>query len=327
VLKFSSDTSRLDLDQPAGSAVYALAVLEALRATGEVEIVGAEREREASAILSLDGRFRAGRGQRTVTLVSDLGHLLSRRGYGPREWLVQNWRVAFAARRSDHLIVPSAAVQVGLARYLGTPPDRVTVFEAHPGPDFRRRPRQEVEQLRTTLGLPQRYLLFVGSRSRRKNLGLLGRAWALAGPRLGAEVGLVLAGPGRGSVAGAHDVGYVDAGRLPALISGALAWVNPSLYEGSATGVWEAISCGAPPLVATTGASPRAAGRAGILLDPHDPEAWAEAIVAIVINADLRASLAAAGLKAAAELRASRPEPTGLLEGVLGPLGQGDPKA
>jgi len=61
VLTFSSDTSRLDLDRPAGSAVYAIAVLEALSATGEVEIVGAERERAASLILSLDGRFRAGR--------------------------------------------------------------------------------------------------------------------------------------------------------------------------------------------------------------------------------------------------------------------------
>ena len=320
MLTFSTDTSRLGLDRPAGPAVYALAVLEALRSTGKVDVVGPRRAREASVILSLDGRFRAGRGQRTVTVVSELGHLLERRGYGPGEWLVQNWRVAFAARRSDHIVVPSAAVEVGLARYLGTPPGRVTVFEPHPGPDFRRRSRQEVAELRATLGLPPRYLLFVGKRSRRKNLGLLARAWTLAGRRLGTAVGLVLAGPGRGPVPGAHDVGYVDARRLPALISGAVAWVNPSLYEGSAIGVLEAISCGAPPLVATTGASPRAAGRAGILLDPHDPEAWAEAIVAVVTNADLRASLAAAGLKAAAELRATPPDPARLLRDLLGAI-------
>jgi glycosyltransferase involved in cell wall biosynthesis len=318
VLTFSSDISRLDLDRPAGPAVYALAVLEALRSTGEVEVVGPRRAREASVILSLDGRFRAGRGQRIVTVVSDLGHLLERRGYGPREWLAQDWRVALAARRSDHILAPSTAVEVGLARYLGTPRDRVTVFEPHPGAAFRRRPRAEVAELRTALGLPPRYLLFVGNRSRRKNLGLLARAWTLAGGRLGTEVGLVLAGAGPGLVPGAHDVGYVDARRLPALISGAVAWVNPSLYEGSAIGVLEAISCGAPPLVATTGASPRAAGRAGILLDPHDPQAWAEAMVAVVTNPGLRASLAAAGLKAAAELRATPPDPGGLLESLLG---------
>jgi glycosyltransferase involved in cell wall biosynthesis len=318
VLTISCDTSRLDLERPAGPAVYAIAILETLGATREVAIVGADREREADVILSLDGRVRTGRGQRTVTAVLDLGHLLDRRGFGPREWLSQNWRVASAVRRSDHLVVPSTAVEVGLQRYLGTPASRVTVFEAHPRPNFRRRPRPEVEALRASLGLQERYLVFVGTRSRRKNLDLLADAWARARARLGPDVGLVLAGPGRGGVPGAREVGYVDAERLAVLISGAVAWVNPSLYEGSAIGVWEAISCGAPPLVAATGASAHAVGRAGIALAPHDPQAWAEAIVAVVTDSGLRASLAAAGLKAAAELRSSRPDPDVLLRSLRG---------
>jgi len=316
VLTISCDTSRLDLERPAGPAVYAIAILQTLHGAREVAVVGAEREREADVILAVDGRFRTGRGQRTVTVVSNLGHLLDRRGFGPREWLLQNWRVASAARRSDHLVVPSTAVQVGLERYLGTPPDRVTVFEAHPGAEFRRRSRSEVEAVRASLGLQERYLLFVGTSRRRKNLGLLAKAWSLARRRLGPEVGLVLAGRGRGGVPWARDVGYVGADRLPALISGAVAWLNPSLYEGSAVGVWEAISCGAPALVAATGASARAVGRAGIALAPHDPDAWAEAMVDVVTNTELRASLAAAGLRAAAELRSSRPGPERLLRAV-----------
>jgi len=249
-------------------------------------------------------------------VVSDLGHLLDRRGYGTREWLLQNWRVASAARRSDQLVVPSTAVRFGLERYLGIAAARVTVFEALPRVGFRRRPRAEVEAVRAGLGLPERYLLFVGARSRRKNLGLLDRAWALARRRPGSEVGLVLAGPGRGGVSGAVDLGYVDADQLPALISGATAWVNPSLYEGSAIGVLEAISCGTPALVAATGASAHAVGRAGIALPPHDPKAWAEAIVAVVTGDELRASLVAAGLKAAAELRSSPPDPEVLLRAI-----------
>jgi len=318
VLTISCDTSRLDLERPAGLAVYAIAVLNALRATREAAIVGAEGARGADVVLSLDGRFRTGHGQRTVTVISDLGHLLDRRGYGTREWFLQNWRVASAARRSHQLVVPSTAVGFGLERYLGTPARRVTVFEAHPAPAFRRRPRQEVEAERATLGLPERYLLFVGARSRRKNLRLLADAWALARPRLGSEVGLVLAGGGRGGVPEARDLGYVDADRLPALISGAVAWVNPSLYEGSAVGVWEAISCGVPALVAATGASAHAVGRAGMALAPRDPGAWAAAIVEVVANADLRASLGAASLRAAAELRSSPPDPGPLLQGLRG---------
>jgi glycosyltransferase involved in cell wall biosynthesis len=317
VVRIACDTSRLGLERPAGPAVYALAVLEALRSTGEVEIVGA-RGPDATVALSLDGRRRGRRGQRTVTVVLDLGHLLERHAYGPAAWLAQNWRVASASRRSDLLLAPSGAVEVGLRRYLGAPPARVTVFEARPGPGFRRRPREEVAALRRSLGLPERYLVFVGTRSRRKNLDLLGRAWGAARPRLGAELGLVLAGPGQGGVAGARDLGYVEGERLPALLSGALAWVCPSFYEGSAVGAWEAVSCGAPPLVAATGALPRAVGRAGVALDPHDPGAWAEAVVAVAANGDLRASLIAAGLKAAGELRATPPDTGRLLDAILG---------
>lgn len=317
MVRIACDTSHLDLQRPAGAAVYALAVLETLRSTGEAEIFDAHH-REAEVILSLDGRFRARPGRRTVTAILDLGHLLERGGYAPGTWLAQNWRVASASRRSDHLLAPSAAVQVGLERYLGVPPERVTVFEARPAPEFRRRPREEVEALRRRLGLPERYLLFVGSRSRRKNLGLLARAWEIARRRLGSELDLVLAGPGRGGVAGARDLGYVDRALLPPLLSGALAWVNPSLYEGSAVGALEAVSCGAPPLVAATGASPRAVGRAGIALDPHDPDAWAEAMVAVVSEQGLRAALVAAGLKAASELRAEGPEPGALLAAIEG---------
>jgi glycosyltransferase involved in cell wall biosynthesis len=299
-------------------AAYATALLDLLRAMGGVTIVGGARASHAHVILSVDGRFRSGRGQRTVSVVSDLGHLLDRRGFVPREWLLQNWRVASAARRSDHLVVPSAAVRIGLERYLGTAPARVSVFEARPNSTFHRRSRSEVEALRASLALPERYLLFVGTRSRRKNLGLLSDAWALARSQLGPEVGLVLAGRGRGGVPGARDLGYVDAGMLPSLMSGAVAWVNPSLYEGSAIGAWEAISCGAPALVAATGASARAVGRAGVVLDPHDPHAWAEAIVAVATRSDLRAALAAAGLRTAVELRSSQPDPSLLLAAIAG---------
>ena len=163
--------------------------------------------------------------------------------------------------------------------------------------------------------------MFVGTRSRRKNLDLLARAWASARVQLGPEVGLVLAGRGRGSVAGARDLGYVDAEVLPPLISGALAWVSPSLYEGSAVGVWEAVSCGTPPVVAATGASARAAGRAGVVLDADDPGAWAEAMVAVATHGDLRAALGAACLKTAAELRSCPRDPNVLLRAIAGSEG------
>jgi glycosyltransferase involved in cell wall biosynthesis len=308
----------LNVQRPVGAAVYASFVLDLLRGSGEVRVVGAAEARAADVILSLDGRFRAGSGQRTVTAVLDLGHLLERSGYGAGEWLAQNWRVASAARRSDHLLAPSEAVAFGLERYLGAPRRRVTVLAAVPRPCFRRPARDEVAELRRDLGLPERYFLFVGTRARRKNLGLLAAAWRAAAPSLGPGVALVLAGPGSGGVPGARDLGLIPVERLPALLAGGIAWVNPSLYEGTALGAQEAMACGTPPIVAGTGAQARAVGSAGLVLHPHDAGEWAEAIVAMAGHAQLRARLASNALKSAAEVRESRPAWEELREALLG---------
>ena len=293
-------------------------MLDLLRQSASVEVVGREGTHGADVILSLDGRFRAGRGQRIVTAVLDLGYLFERSGYSWWEWLAQNWRVASAVRRSDHLLAPSAAVRFGLERYLRVRPARVTVVEAMPRACFRRTARQDVEAMRERLGLPARYFLFVGSRVRRKNLALLAKAWQLAAPALGPDVGLVLAGAGSAGVAGARDLGFVPLEQLPGLITGAVAWVNPSLYEGSSIGALEALACGAPALVAGTGAQAHAVGDAGLILDPHQASQWAEAIVTVAGDPAVRGRLGAAALKAAADLSAQAPRSEELLQVLLG---------
>ena len=306
------------MERPAGPAVYASTMLDLLRQSASVEVVGREGTHGADVILSLDGRFRAGRGQRIVTAVLDLGYLFERSGYSWWEWLAQNWRVASAVRRSDHLLAPSAAVRFGLERYLRVRPARVTVVEAMPRACFRRTARQDVEAMRERLGLPARYFLFVGSRVRRKNLALLAKAWQLAAPALGPDVGLVLAGAGSAGVAGARDLGFVPLEHLPGLITGAVAWVNPSLYEGSSIGALEALACGAPALVAGTGAQAHAVGDAGLILDPHQASQWAEAIVTVAGDPAVRGRLGVAALKAAADLRAQAPRSEELLQALLG---------
>jgi glycosyltransferase involved in cell wall biosynthesis len=315
VLTLWCDLSRLDMERPTGAAVYAAQVLEQLNTAGDVRLVGREQVREADVVLNLDGRFRPGRGQRVVTAVLDLGHLYARRAYGPVEWMLKNWSLASAARRSDHLVVPSASVLAGLERYLGIRAERATLLPALPPPSFRRPGRAEVEQLRIRHGLPERYFLFVGVKSRRKNLRLLAASRQPASEP--GQVGLVLAGPGKAGLPGARELDYVPAADLPGLIAGAVAWLNPSHYEGSSIGALEAMACGTPVLVAATGAQAREVGLSGVVLPPDDPQAWAEALSAVASDRNLRGRLSAAGLRRVAELRASAPPRSALLEALI----------
>ena len=91
--------------------------------------------------------------------------------------------------------------------------------------------------------------------------------------------------------------GYIEDADLPALLSGALAFVFPSLYEGFGIPVLEAGACGVPVITSNTSSLPEIAGDAALLVDPHDVDAIAEAMRRLVTDDALRSELARRGLE------------------------------
>lgn len=152
--------------------------------------------------------------------------------------------------------------------------------------------------------------MYVGTLQPRKNLPTLIRAFAslVEGGEIGGDVKLVLAGKAgwrcQGILELAHKslardrlvvTGYVASEDLPALLSGALAYVLPSWYEGFGLPVLEAMACDTPVICSNVSSLPEVAGDAALLIDPRDASALAHAMARIYRDPALREALVKRG--------------------------------
>lgn len=130
------------------------------------------------------------------------------------------------------------------------------------------------------------YFLAVGTLEPRKNLPRLLRAFK-AYRESGGKCNLLLTG--RQGWATELEIpsairphisfsGYVDNQRLAQLYSGANALVYPSLYEGFGLPPLEAMASGCPVLSSDSSSLPEVVGDAGLLVDPLDETAIAQAM-------------------------------------------------
>ena len=84
----------------------------------------------------------------------------------------------------------------------------------------------------------------------------------------------------------------MDNKQLPALYNLAGFLFFPSVYEEFGIPTVEAMSCGLPVIISKTGALPELAADAGVLVDPNDPVAMAEALYQMWTDEGLRQTMA-----------------------------------
>ncbi|MGM0428453.1 MAG: glycosyltransferase family 4 protein [Thermodesulfobacteriota bacterium] len=213
-------------------------------------------------------------------------------------------------RYTQHIITVSEFTRSQICAELHLPSHKVTAIHEAPDPFFSKRERESVRRTLHQLGLPNDYLLFVGTLEPRKNLSLLIQAAGVCKT----DIPIVLAGwkgwddeawsdmaKNQGVQNRIITTGYVDEETLACLYSAATALVFPSFYEGFGLPVLEAMACQCPVICSNAASLPEVAGDAALLIDPCSVEELASAMDKVVEDGTVRNSLIRKGVKRAAQ--------------------------
>ena len=212
------------------------------------------------------------------------------------------------------IITDCQFVKNELVEVFGVAPAKINPVLLGVSPDFASMPQAHAQPVLESYGLDfGGYFLYVGTLEPRKNIPTLLEAFSSLPPHIQKRYPLALAGMRGWLTSGIESrmrplaerglvkvLGYVPDPHMSALYSGARAFILPSLYEGFGLPVLEAMACGAPVIASRSSSIPEVAGDAGVLCEPMDVTAFANAMRQLAEDAPLRQNLSAAGIARAA---------------------------
>src|SRR5690606_35671628 len=206
-------------------------------------------------------------------------------------------------RGAAQVVTISEASRQDISRYLHIDPARIAVTPLAAARAYHPEAGRVCDRaVRDKYGLPDEFVLYLGSYAAHKNVRLLLAAYTYVASATGAEVPLVLAGhtPAVWGTARLPDLpayvdelglgesvqwlGAVDEADKPALYRLARVFVFPSRYEGFGLGLLEAMACGTPVVACDVSSVPEVTGEAAYLVPPGDSRAMGAAILALLVE-------------------------------------------
>ena len=250
----------------------------------------------------------------SVVTVQDLSFMVYPETFNRANRLYLQWMTDWTVRHADRVIVPSEHTKNDVGTFMRVPPDKVDVIPLGVEEMFRPVGDAERERFRRSRGLPEAFILFVGTLEPRKNVERLVRAYGQVKGRCGVRHKLVLVG-GKGWLydrifatlgeLGLQDdvifAGYVPLDELPLWYNCAEVFAYPSLHEGFGFPPLEAMACGTPVVASATTSLPEVVGDAGLLVDPLDVDALEEGLARVLTDDGLRQELSRRGLARAGQ--------------------------
>ena len=240
---------------------------------------------------------------RLVMTIHDLNHMVLPQFYTPFHQFYYQIFVRSCIRRSDYILTVSHFSKDEIVRNLAISPDKV--FVTYNGVSDNYRPVTDPETLdyvRDLYELPERFILCVSNNKPHKNVHQLVRAYCYSS----IDIPLVLACPvDQSLIRIAENYGkkhlvyfskFIDEEHLPSVYSMTHLFVYPSTYEGFGLPPLEALSCGAPVVVARSSSLPEVVGDSAIFTNPFDYQDIARALEVGVGDEGLRQKLRMRGV-------------------------------
>ncbi len=255
--------------------------------------------------------------KRSVVTVHDVGFARFPEAYKRVQVAYHHATTRDIVRQGARIITVSEFCKREIIELYGAHPENILVTPL--GLDHERFIPQTTERNTAVMakhGIQNRYLLFVGRIDKKKNLKTLVKAFEQVADQY-SDLELVIAGTFSGpaglSTTGAGELlksiedsphgsrikilGYLHEADKPALLSGALAYVQPSIYEGFGLPPLEAMACGTPVLSSTSGSLLEVLGEDNALFfHPEDTDALRDGIEMLVERPEMREELRAKGL-------------------------------
>ncbi|MDQ3098564.1 MAG: glycosyltransferase family 4 protein [bacterium] len=221
----------------------------------------------------------------------------------------------YSIKKASHILTISESSKQDIVKYYGIEPHKVTVtYLGYDTETFK--PVEDQEKIRTVLdkyGFKQPYILYLGTLQPRKNIVRLIQAFKdLISQDNYSHIGLKLVIVGKKGwlyqeifsevkKLQLEDVvvftGYITDDEKPAILSGAVLYTLPSLYEGFGIPVLEAMACGTPVVVSRISSLPEVVGEYGVLIDPYNIKSISDGLKLLVNDTTLREQMKQSGLK------------------------------